>query len=135
MKRIAGVVVMAAFMSVSLVAMATAHTVTYDTKVTMHVAQNGSEDDFFEGEVLSNSDRCLDRTVSIFRVVEGGDDELYFGTFTDENGAYGAYTGETPAGTYYASVGGLVTRKNGKHKHVCKSAVSPEVVVAAGPPA
>jgi hypothetical protein len=131
MKRIAGVAVMAALMSVSLVATATAHTVTYDAKVTMHVNTNGSEDDFIEGEVLSDSDRCLDRAVSVFRVVEGGDDEFYFGTFTDDDGLYGAYTGETPAGTYYASIGRLVLRKNNKHKHVCKAATSPERVVAA----
>ena len=134
MKRIAGVAVLAALTSVSLVAVATAHNVKYNSKVTMHVNTNGSEDDFIEGEVLSNSDRCLDRAVSIFRVVEAGDDELYFGTFTDDNGVYGAFTDDTPAGTYYASIGRLVLRKNTKHKHVCKAATSPERVVTAPAP-
>jgi hypothetical protein len=130
MKRIAGVAVMAAFMSLSLVGVATAHTVKHDSTITFQVKKNGPDADTFEGTVRSDSDRCVaDRVVRIYQVADG-DDVLVGETTTDENGDYTTPTGDLAAGTYYAVVTRKVLRRDDKHTHVCKKAVSTERVVA-----
>lgn len=131
MKRIAAVAVMAALMSVSLVAVATAHTVRHDSKVTFQVKKNGQEADTFEGKVISDSDRCVaDRLVRIKQEVDGKD-VVVAKTTTNADGEYSVPTGDLEPGTYYAVVTRKVLRKNDKHKHVCKRAVSTKRVVAA----
>ena len=104
MKRIAAVAVMAALMSVSLVAVATAHTVKHDSKVTFQVKKNGQEADTFEGKVISDSDRCVaDRLVRIKQEVDGKD-VVVAKTTTNADGEYSVPTGDLEPGTYYAVV-------------------------------
>lgn len=130
MKRIAGVAVVAAIMSLSLVAVAPAHTAKHDSTITFQVKKNGGDPDTFEGRVRSASDRCVaDRLVRIYRVAEG-DDVLVGEATTDVNGEYSTPTGDLAAGTYYALVTRKVLRNSDKHTHVCKRAVSTERVVA-----
>ena len=131
MKRIAAVVAMATLMSVSLGAVATAHTVRFDPTITFQVNKNGQKFDTFEGKVLS--DRCVARRrVLIFRVVEGGDDKaVREGYFTNAHGRYSiSANGDVKPGTYYALVTRKVRRKGDGHRHVCKGATSNERVVA-----
>ena len=129
MKRIAGVAVMAAFMSLSLVGVATAHTVKHDSMVTFQVKKNGQDPDTFEGTVRSDSDRCVaDREVLFFVDIPSGDQEIG-STTTDTEGNYSAPAYAEP-GTFYAVVTRKVLRKNDEHTHVCKKDVSPERVVA-----
>jgi hypothetical protein len=130
MKRIAGVALMAAVMSVSLVAVATAHTVKHDSTVTFQVKKNGQDADTFEGKVNSDRARCVaDRVVRIYQVADG-DDVLVGQATTDTNGDYSTPTGPIAAGTYYAVATRKVLRRDEEHKHVCKRAVSSERVVA-----
>jgi len=130
MKRIAGVALMAAVMSVSLVAVATAHTVKHDSTVTFQVKKNGQDADTFEGKVNSDSGRCVaDRVVRIYQVVDGND-VLVGEATTDANGDYSTPTGAIAAGTYYAVVTRKVLRNDAEHKHVCKRATSNERAVA-----
>lgn len=134
MKRIAGVAVMAAFMSLSLVGVATAHTVKHDSTITFQVKKNGSDADTFAGKVRSDSDRCVaDRVVRIYQEADG-DDVLVGEATTDANGDYTTPTGDIAAGTYYAVATRKVLRKDEEHTHVCSKAVSTERVVA-GPAA
>ncbi len=131
MKRIAAVAVLAACMSVSLVAVATAHTVKHDSTVTFQIKKNGNDLDTFEGRVLSDSDRCVaERQVVIYRRVKGGPDVAVSDPITDANGDYSTTTEFAPAGTYYAVAFRKVLRKNDVHTHVCKRAVSTKRVVA-----
>ena len=130
MKRIAGVALVAAFMSVSFVAVATAHTVKHDSTVTFQVKKNGQEADTFEGKVRSVSDRCVaDRVVRIYQVADG-DDVLIGETTTDADGDYSTPTGAIAAGTYYAVLTRTVLRDSEEHTHVCKRDVSVDRVVA-----
>ena len=130
MKRIAGVAVMAAVMAVSLVAVATAHTVKYESKVTLQVKENGLEDDTFEGQVLSDRGRCVaGRVVYVFREDQQGDAHLTGAGFTSDNGEYRQNEGDAKPGTYYAVVVREVLRKSGGHTHVCEKDVSPDRVV------
>jgi len=134
MKRIAAVAVMAALMSVSLVAVATAHTVRDDSRITFQVKKNGNDPDTFEGKVSSDRPRCVaDRLVLIKREVADGD-VVVGEDRTNADGEYSSTAGNVQAGTYYAVVTRKVFLNNDVHKHLCKMAVSPERVVA-GPPA
>lgn len=138
MKRVATVAVMAACISVSLAAVATAHTAKHDSTITFIVQENGAGDDTFEGRVRSDNDRCAaDRLVLIFReVAEGralvGEDR------TNADGEYrtpaGDVTGNAQAGTYYAVATRKVLRQNEDHTHVCKRELSTKRTVA-GPEA
>jgi hypothetical protein len=129
MKRIAGVAVMAAFMSLSLVGVATAHTVKYDSTITFQVKKNGQDADTFEGKVGSQNDKCVaDREVLFFVVIPSGDQEIG-STTTDSDGNYSAPAYPEP-GTFYAVVTRKVLRNSAEHTHVCKKDVSPERVVA-----
>jgi len=130
MKRIAAVAVLAACMSVSLVAVATAHTVKRDSTVIFQIKKNGPADDTYEGKVLSDSNRCVaGRQVVIYQRV-AGPDVVVDDAITDANGDYSSTAGDIPAGTYYAVVTRKVLRNDADHTHVCKRDVSPERVVA-----
>ncbi len=136
MKRIAGVAVMAALMSLSLVAVAAAHTVKHDSEITFQVKKNGNDPATFEGNVSSDKARCVaERQVAIYRRVKGGPDVVVSDDLTDANGDYSSEAAENAEpGTYYAVVIRKVLRKNDVHTHVCKKAVSQDRIVA-GPPA
>lgn len=130
MKRIAGVAVIAALMSLSLVGAASAHEVKHDSTITFQVKKNGPDPDTFEGKVVSKSERCVaERVVRIYQVADG-DDVLVGEATTDANGDYSTPTGAIAAGTYYAVVTRKVLSRNDKHTHVCKKATSTERTVA-----
>jgi flagellar hook assembly protein FlgD len=131
MKRIAAVAVMAALMSVSLVAVATAHTVKHDSTVTFQVKFNGPEADTFEGKVRSDSDRCVaNREVRIKREDANGDVKSVAEDTTNADGEYSVRTGRTlKPGTYYAVVRRKALRENELHTHVCKRAASTDRVI------
>lgn len=131
MKRIAGVALMAAVMALSLVAVAAAHTVKHDSKITFQVKKNGQNADTFEGKVISNRNRCAaERQVAIYRRV-GGPDVVVSDAITDANGDYSSEAAENaPAGTYYAVAVRKVLRKDAEHRHVCRKATSSDRVVA-----
>jgi len=134
MKRIAAVAVVAALMSVSLVAVATAHTVKHDSTVTFQVKFNGPEADTFEGKVRSDSDRCVaNREVRIKREDDNGDVESFAKDTTNADGEYSVRQGYLEPGHYYAVVRRKVLRENELHTHVCKRAVSSEAVIVDGP--
>ena len=130
MKRIAGVAVMAALMSLSLIGVASAHEVMHNSTITFQVKKNGPDPDTFEGKVVSKIDRCeVDRVVRIYRVADGED--VFVGeATTDNNGNYSTPTGAIAAGTYYAVVTRQVLSKDDEHTHVCKKATSTERTVA-----
>ena len=128
MKRTAAVAVMAALMSVSLVAVATAHTVKHDSTVTIDVKFNGP--DTFEGKVRSDSDRCVaNREVRIKREDANGDVESVAEDTTNADGEYSVRTGDLEPGTYYAVVRRKALRENELHTHVCKRAASTDRVI------
>ena len=130
MKRTAAVAVMAALMSVSLVAVATAHTVKHDSTVTFQVKFNGPEADTFEGKVRSDSDRCVaNRLVRIKREDANGDVESVAEDTTNADGEYSVRTGDLEPGTYYAVVRRKALRENELHTHVCKRAASTDRVI------
>ena len=134
MKRIAGIAVMAALVSISLVGVAVAHDVKHDSLITFQVKKNGGDPDTFEGKVSSASDKCVaDREVLFYVVIPSGD-QVVGETTTDAEGNYSAPAYPEP-GTFYAVVTRKVLRNSEDHTHVCKKDVSPERVVAAGPPA
>ena len=134
MKRIAGVAVMATLMSLSFVGVATAHTVKHDSTITFQVKKNGGDPDTFEGKVSSEADKCVADREVLFYVVTPSGDEVIGETTTDADGNYSAPAYPEP-GTFYAVVTRKVLRNTEEHTHVCKKEVSPERVVAAGPPA
>jgi hypothetical protein len=132
MKRLAAVAVLAACMSVSLVAVATAHTVKYDSEVTLHVKKNGQEEDTFEGRVTSDKARCMGPERSA--LIKNGPDSVVAVADTDADGHYVTGTGEDiPAGTYHAKVTRDYLRSSAKHTHVCRGARSENRMVAAPP--
>ncbi len=135
MKRIAGTAVIAALLSLSLVGVASAHTVRHDSAVSLHVKKNGQQADSFEGKVISDRPRCeRNRKVAIYRRVKGPD-VLIGTTTTDADGNYAfVLPGDARSGTYYAVARRKVLRSDAEHRHVCKRAVSNDVTVA-GPPA
>ena len=135
MKRIAAAAVMAAFMSVSLGAVATAHTAKYFDVITFSVKENGPGDaDTFEGRVISDRNRCAaDRVVRIYREVKHGEDALVDKGRTNGDGEYSFPADELKAGSYYAIAARKVLRSTDNHTHVCTREVSPERPVANTP--
>ena len=128
MKRIAAVAVMVALMAVSLVAVATAHTVKHDSTVTIDVKFSGP--DTFEGKVRSDSDRCVaNREVRIKREDDNGDVKTVGEDTTNADGEYSVRQGRLEPGTYYAVVRRKALRENELHTHVCKRAVSSDGVI------
>ncbi len=120
-----------ALVCAGLVAVAAAHTVKYDSTVTIHQKKNGTAPDSFAGRVICQQNvRCeSNRTVKVKQVVAGPD--ILVGTdVTDANGNW-EYTlaGAAPKGTYHAVATRSVLRQTTQHHHVCKRAVSSDLTV------
>jgi len=127
MKFVAKMAAIVALTSLSLVAVANAHTVKHDSTVTIQVKKNGQDPDSFTGKVISDRTRCeSDRTVKIFRRADvvGEDDVLVGKTTTDADGNYEVVVGEAVPGDYYAVVKRKILRQSANHLHVCKRATS-----------
>ncbi len=133
MKFVAKMAAIVALTSLSLVAVADAHTVKHDSTVTIQVKKNGQDPDSFTGKVISDRTRCeSDRTVKIFRRADVvGEAAVLVGkTTTDADGNYEfVLEGEAAPGTYYAVAKRKVLRKSANHLHVCKKATSADRTV------
>src|SRR5688500_17202109 len=136
MKRsLVALAVVTALSCVGLSAVATAHTVRFDSTVTIHKHKNGADPDSFTGRVNSDRPRCeRNRTIEIYQEVVG-DDILVGTTTTDAEGKWEFVVPDAaPAGTYYAKATRKVLRRDENHRHICRPAVS-RTVTFAGPPA
>lgn len=124
-------------MSLSIFAVASAHTAKIDSTVSLKVTKNNQEADTLTGKVMSDKPRCeSERGIKIFERVDGSG--LLAGTTTtDADGNYEfSFGGDIPPGTYYARATRKVLRSNDNHRHVCRKATSKDVDVnGGGPPA
>ncbi len=133
MKFVAKMAAIVALTSLSLVAVANAHTVKHDSTVTIQVKKNGQDPDSFAGKVNSDRTRCESgRTVEIYRRADVvGEDAVLVGTTTtDADGNYEfVLPGAAEPGTYYALAKREILRKSANHLHVCKKATSADRTV------
>lgn len=123
-----------ALMSVAFVSGAAGHKFKADTGVSVKFNKPKPNDPYatgsFEGKVDSERPRCeKGRTVTLVQRTTTGSADV--GTaLTDGNGAWQIAPSTIVApGTYYAKVAKRVIRKNTKHRHICKRAVSKDVTV------
>ena len=111
-------------------AVAVAHTVRFDSTVTIHKHKNAANPDSLDGRVSSDKARCVrNRTVKVKQRVSGPD--VLTGTdTTDANGNWEfTFAADAPAGTYYAVATRKVLRHSAHHFHICTRAVSRDVTV------
>lgn len=115
-------------MSVVFVAGAAGHTVRIDSTVTAKFKKN---DNTFDGTVDSVKPRCeTDRKVNLRMRATDGSSTPVATDLTDSLGAWVIQPTSAPApGTYFAEAAKKVLRKNSKHRHVCKKAISGDVTV------
>jgi hypothetical protein len=138
MKRshIAVIAAITALGCVSLAVVANAHTVRFDSQVTIQYHKNGQDPDSFRGKVTSDKDRCEpNRTVALFRKTDGSRTLID----TDRTNADGEWeivlAGDAPEGTYFARVRKKFLLSGPNHRHVCKPDRSPDRFVnEPGPP-
>lgn len=121
----------AAMMSIGAAAIATGHTAKYDSTVTAKLNKGGKEGGSFSGTVESATLRCAaDRDVNVQMRVDNAPDVLVGSDATDDTGAWELpVTADLAPGAYYAAAAKKTLKKNTKHRHVCKRALSAEVVV------
>ena len=133
MKRspITVVAAIVALASVSLTAVAIAHTVRIDSTVTMRLERNGADPDSFAGKVISDRPRCeAERTVRVLMRVEGAPNVEIGRAVTDADGNWElVLTGDAAEGSYFALATRKVLRQNADHLHVCKRATSTDRIV------
>lgn len=135
MKRVAVVLMAAvALMSVVFVSGAAGHKFKAVSTVSVKFDKPKPNDPYakggFEGDVSSEKARCeKKRTVTVHQRTATGSTAV--GTaVTDAAGAWRITPSGTVApGDYYAQVAKRVIRKNTKHRHVCRAAVSKDVTV------
>jgi hypothetical protein len=136
LKRV-GILILAtaAIMSVVLVAGAAGHRVKYDSTVTAKFKKAGhdpyTQPARFDGTVSSEKPRCAkNRTVNLRLLATDGSSTVVASDVTDLNGAWVIQPASAPAaGTYFAEATKKVLKKNSKHRHVCRKAVSKQVKV------
>ena len=136
MKR-AGTLILAiaALTSVVLVAGAAGHRVKYDSTVTAKFKKAGhdpyTQPARFDGAVSSEKPRCVkNRTVNLRLLANDGSSSVVASDVTDSSGAWVIQPATAPAaGTYFAEATKKVLKKNSKHRHVCRAAVSKELKV------
>ena len=125
----------AALMSVGLVAGAAAHTAKFETTVTakFNKAKKGGTKPTpanFDGTVTSTKPRCAtNRNVELRLRATDGSSSVVGTALTDATGAWVITPASVAPGTYFAKVPKTVLRKNQKHRHICKKAVSKDVTV------
>ena len=108
---------------------ASAHTERYASKATAHYTEENGPGDYFSGRVISEREGCESlRIVKVYRRQEGPDE--YIGTTrTHDNGNWFLVVKNPQPGVYYA----VATRKflqfSLDHRHICRRAVSNDVVV------
>lgn len=122
-------VAMTVFVTTGFVGPATAHDITYDSKVTLDDYGPGVITNFFTGKVKSSKNACKpDRKVKVFRVAPGAD-TLIGSTTSASDGDWSLGNDVAGPGNYYAK---LRLRDIGAslHDHVCKRAKSDKLTVA-----
>lgn len=132
MRRIGTIVLAtAALAGGTLVGTAQAHTLRYDSVLTAKFKKGGKDGSSFEGTLASSKAKCVaGRKVTVLRVVEPGEDASLASSLTDAAGDWSILAGaDVPPGTYYARTPKVVLKKNSKHRHVCKRAVSEPITV------
>jgi hypothetical protein len=134
-RRVAVAAVFAGLALASFAVVAVAHTVRFDSKVTIGFHRgHHAESDAFNGKVSSQQGRCeRARTVAVKRRLDGPD-ALVGTDVTNRDGEWKLeVVGSTPAGTYYARARRKVLRATANHLHVCKPAVSNDLKVKGKP--
>lgn len=120
----------AAFMIGGPLSLASAHTAKYDSTVTIKLTKAGKEGGTISGDVESATARCVAQRGVNVRMRAEGPDPLVASAITDDAGAYELpITADLGAGDYYVVAAKKVLRKNSKHRHVCRRAVSENVTV------
>jgi hypothetical protein len=125
----------AALTSVVFVAGAAGHTARYDSTVTAKFKKAGhdpyAQPATFDGTVDSVKPRCeKNRTVNLRLRAADGSSTVVATDLTDSVGAWLIQPTTAPvAGTYFAEATRKVLRKNAKHRHICRAAVSKDVKV------
>ena len=123
-----------ALASVAFVSGAAGHKFKADTTVSAKYNKPKKNDPYakggFEGKVSSEKPRCEKRrTVTLVQRTTTGSANVG-DALTDATGAWQITPSATVApGTYYVKVAKRVIRKNTKHRHICKRAVSKDVTV------
>lgn len=135
MKRVALVLIAAvALGSAAFVSGAYGHKFKADSSVSIRFDKPKPNDPYalggFSGDVNSEKPRCeRKRKVTLVQRTATGTTNI--GTdLTDADGAWQiSQSGTTAPGDYYAKVAKRVIRKNTKHRHICRRAVSKDVSV------
>ena len=129
MKRVGtSILATVALMSVVFVAGAAGHTARYDSTVTAKCDKNSNA---FDGAVASAKRGCVtNRAVTVRLRATDGSTTAVGTDATDTAGAWVIQPTSAPAaGTYFAEAAKKVLRKNSKHRHICRVAVSKDVNV------
>jgi hypothetical protein len=122
-----------AVMSIAFVAVASAHTVKFDTKVTAKYTPGNPSDETempsFDGKVISAKQRCQEKREVLVKLRQG-DDTFIVGTdITDADGNWSVSQQNYFPGEYFAVAPKVLFRDTAKHRHVCKRDVSKEMTV------
>jgi len=113
-------------MSVVFVAGAAGHTARFDSTVTAKFDKNTNA---FDGAVASAKRGCVtNRAVTVRLRAPDGSTTAVGTDATDAAGAW-VIASAPAAGTYFAEAAKKVLRKNSKHRHICRVAVSKDVKV------
>ncbi len=128
MKRLGTALFATTVISGVVAAGAMGHTVKYDSTVT---AKFDKQAKTFDGTVESAKRGCVrNRSVNVRLRAADGSSTVIGTDLTDSLGAWVVAPTSDPApGTYFAEAAKKVTRKNDKHRHVCRPAVSKDVTV------
>lgn len=123
-----------ALMSVAFVSGAAGHTFKADTTVSAKFNKPDKKDPAatgtFDGSVGSTTPRCVKmRKVTLYQRAADGSSTAVGTDLTDASGAWVIAPSNVVPGDYYAKVAKRVIRKNSKHRHICKTAVSSDVTV------
>jgi hypothetical protein len=121
-------------MSVVIVAGAAGHTARYDSTVTIKFNKPKPNDPYstatFDGTVKSTKPRCeKNRAVTVRMRTADGSNPAVGTDVTDQNGVWVVTPSSSAPGTYFAQVAKKVLKKNAKHRHICRKAVSKDVTV------
>lgn len=134
MKRLLIAMIATALTATLVPAVANAHRVSYDSTVTAKYTKPDKKDPYatatFGGAVASSKARCQkNRTVTVNLQGSDGTTRTVGTDQTDATGAWVFQTSDAASGTYFAEVSKKVIRKNKKHRHVCRGAISRTVNV------
>ncbi|MEO7197767.1 MAG: hypothetical protein ABIZ50_04770 [Solirubrobacterales bacterium] len=136
MKRVATLILATLALSGAVfVTGAAGHKVKFDTTVTAKFNKADKKDPYakpanFDGSVNSAKRRCIkNRTVTLRLRAANGTTSVVGTDLTDASGAWLIAPTSVAPGTYFAKVTKRVLRKNTKHRHTCRRAVSKDVKV------